>query len=148
MEKMQEKTRKVVIAGISKLLILIFAVSIIFIVNSSAGVSELEDSMRFKYEYEALNSEKNEDGTNRYSYLSINEDNNVVYLSYEELLDFSNYGTGMLYFGRPACPWCRLLIPYMLEFADSSGTFIYYYNIEEDREANNERYKSILSIFS
>ena len=106
-----------------------------------------EDSLRFKTEYEALNRESNEDGTYKYTHLSINEDNNAVYLEYTDLIDFVNYGTGLLYFGRPACPWCRLLVPPMLEFANENGVPVYYYDIEKDREENNAKYINILSIF-
>ena len=110
-------------------------------------IVEETDSQRFKREYEALNTVLGEDGTNKYFYLSIAEDNNVVYLSFAELLDFIDDGTGLLYFGRPACPWCRLLVPHMLAFARESGTTIYYFDIEADRTANNHRYRYLLSVF-
>jgi len=111
-----------------------------------AGGAEINSSLIFKEEYEALNDELNEDGANKYTVLSISENNSVVYLSYEGLIDFINNRTGLLYFGRPACPWCRLLVPHMLSFAKSGNTNIYYYNIERDRDENNDKYKSILSL--
>lgn len=104
------------------------------------------DSQRFKEEYEALNEEKDEDGTNKYTSLTIDKDNNVIYLTYEELVSFLENKTGVLYFGRPGCPWCRLLTPYMLDFAEKANISIYYYNIEKDRDENNEKYKNIVSI--
>jgi hypothetical protein len=103
--------------------------------------------LRFKEEYEALNNELNEDGTSRYYYLSIYPGNNIVYLTYEDLLDFIDNGTGLLYFGRPACPWCRYLVPHILDYAKASDTAIYYYDIEADRNANNHRYRYLLSVF-
>ena len=106
-----------------------------------------EGSLRFKQEYEELNDVLNDDGTNRYFYLAIDEDNNIVYLTYEKLLDFTSGGKGLLYFGRPACPWCRLLIPYMLEYAKEADVNIYYYDIERDRDEDNEQYRNILRIF-
>jgi len=104
------------------------------------------DSLRFKEEYEALNSEKNEDGTNRYTVLSIDNANKIAYLTYDELVDFVNNKTGMLYFGRPGCPWCRLLVPIMLDYAKEDDITIYYYDIEKDRTENTAEYKNILSM--
>ena len=104
------------------------------------------DSLRFKEEYEALNDVKGEDGINQYTSLTIDKDNNIVYLTYDELVDFMENKTGLLYFGRPGCPWCRLLMPYMLDFAKNDNVNIYYYNIEKDRDENNEKYKNIVSI--
>jgi len=103
------------------------------------------DSLRFKEEYEALNDEKNADGSAVYSFLTVPEDNNVVYLSFDELDDFMDNKSGLLYFGRPGCPWCRLLIPYMLDYAKEDSVYVYYYNIEQDRTENNLRYKAILA---
>ena len=105
------------------------------------------DSIRFKEEYEALNSVLNEDGTNAHHVMSINRVSNVKYLDYGELMDFIDDKTGLLYFGRPACPWCRQLIPHMLEFAKEDRVDVYYYDIEHDRAENNDEYKSILAFF-
>ena len=116
--------------------------------DSILGISAADDSERLKKEYEALNSELNEDGTKKYSTVSIDKDNNIKYLTYEELIDFTANKTGLLYFGRPGCPWCRLLLPIMLDYAKENNVTVYYYDIENDRTENNERYKSILSLFS
>ena len=128
-------------------------VTILLIVSVVTGCSSpgkivagKKDPSRFKEEYEALNSELNEDGTNKYSIVSIDKNNNIVYLTFDELMDFIGGKTGLLYFGRPGCPWCRVLIPYMLEFAGEDNVYIYYYDIEEDRAENNENYKTILSL--
>ena len=113
----------------------------------SLGNEITDDALRFKQEYEALNAELNDDGTLRYTTMYISEANNIVYLTYEDLLDFTSSGTGLLYFGRPACPWCRLLVPHMLEYAKEADVNIYYYDIELDRNENNEKYQNILTIF-
>ena len=106
-----------------------------------------KDALRFKEEYEALNSELNDDGSHKYTKLSIEKNNKIVYLSYEDVVDFANNGTGLLYFGRPGCPWCRLLVPTLLSFAKEKNINIYYYDIESDRDENNDKYKNILSLF-
>jgi len=38
-------------------------------------------------------------------------------------------------------------VPPLLEFADENGVPVYYYDIEQDREENNEKYINILSVF-
>jgi len=148
--KMEIEMRRILpFAIVGMFLIIVFGITTgtNYLLSSRASDMVTEDSLRFKKEYEALNDELNDDGTNRFTYMSIREDNKVVYLSYEDLLDFTGSGTGLLYFGRPACPWCRLLIPHMLEFAHENSATIYYYDIEADRDENNEKYINILSIF-
>jgi len=104
------------------------------------------DALRFKDEYEALNGVLNDDGTPQYSKISIDEANNIVYLDYAGLIDFIKNGSGLLYFGRPGCPWCRLLAPVMLDFASEDNVKVFYYDIEKDRAENNEQYKSVLAL--
>jgi len=108
-------------------------------------VAGTRNPLKFKEEYESVNDAKNADGSAQYTFLSINEDNNSIYLSFEDLVDFIDNKSGLLYFGRPGCPWCRLLLPIMLEFAKEEDVFVYYYNIEKDRDENNDKYKTVLS---
>ena len=148
MKILKQRLSKASIIGISILILLGVTAGTSYLI-SGIGTSAAgnEDAVRFKEEYEALNDVLNDDGTNRYTYMSISEDSNVVYLTYEGLLDFTRSGTGLLYFGRPACPWCRLLVPHLLEYAKEADVSIYYYDIEEDRNENNESYLNILSMF-
>jgi methyl-galactoside transport system substrate-binding protein len=106
------------------------------------------DPLRFKAEYEALNGQYDEQYGDQYTDVSIDADNNVVYLTFEELLSFIDGKTGLLFFGRPRCPWCRILAPYMLDFAKEDDVYIYYYNIQKDRDENNEKYKRIISVLA
>ena len=131
----------------------IILLAILVIASAATGcaspgkiVTGSKDPTRFKEEYEALNSELNEDGTNKHSLISIDKKNNIVYLTYDELMDFLGSKSGLLYFGRPGCPWCRSLVPHMLQYANEDNVYIYYYDIENDRAENNDNYKSILAI--
>jgi len=110
------------------------------------GPRATEDSIKFKEEYEGLNSVLNDDGTSKYPAVSIDRANNIDRLTYDELEDFLENKTGLLYFGRPGCSWCRRLVPVMLEYAKEDNVIIYYYDIEKDRDENNAQYKKILSI--
>ena len=113
----------------------------------STAMLPITDALKFKAEYEALNSELNEEGQPAHKQLLIDGENNIVYLNYQDLLQFVDSGLGVLYFGRPGCPRCRDLVPTMLDFAKEKGIPIYYYNIEQDRTEHNEQYKHILSLF-
>lgn len=134
--------KKIIIIGI--LLVIGLILGYYFISKNNDKVNS--DAIRFKKEYEALNDELNDDGSKKYTKMSIDENNKIVYLDYEELIDFINNGTGTLYIGRPGCPWCRLLIEPMFEFAEENNVNIYYYNIEKDRTENNDRYKNVLKL--
>ena len=114
---------------------------------SGADLTLTDSPLRFKEEYEALNSVLNSDGTPQYSFVTIEETNKVIYLTYEGLLYFfNNNKSGLLYFGRPGCPWCRRLVPIMLDYAKEDDIDVFYYDIEKDRAENNEEYKTILSL--
>jgi len=93
------------------------------------------DAVKFQEEYESLNG-KHDDKRNRdYLEVSIGKENPVVYASFEEVLKVLDNGTGVIYFGFPECPWCRNLIPSLLEAADKAGIEkIYYLNALEDRD--------------
>lgn len=129
----------------------ILLTSLVVFLFAGCGVKDFrsqtkEDRLNFKEEYERLNLEVDDEGIPKYKQLSISEDNKVIYLSYEELLDFLENGSGLLYFGRPGCPWCRPLVPTLLKIAENKKTYIYYYNIENDRTEDNANYKNILSL--
>jgi len=116
------------------------------LLTTKAGPADREGALRFKQEYEALNGVLNDDGAPQYAPLSIDEENNVVYMDYGELVGFLKNGTGLLYFGRPGCPWCRRLVPIMLDFASEENVSVFYYDIEQDRAENNESYKGVLAL--
>lgn len=137
-----------IIAAVTVLVVACVSVGVYFLVRDMPNPTAVtEDSLRFKMENEALNSVLDEEGNHKYTSLAIREDNHIVYLTYEELLDFYNNKTGILYFGRPACPWCRLLIPFLLDFAKEENINIYYFDIEKDRDENTSEYQNILSRF-
>ena len=104
------------------------------------------DGEKFKLEYEKENTSLYDDGS-RYIEMDIPKKNPFVYLTYEEAVDFIKSGTGILFFSRPGCPYCRSTIPATIEFAKNNDIKeIYYYNPEAIRNANNEEYKTLLSL--
>ena len=76
-----------------------------------------------------------------------------IIASYEELITHLNWGTGVIVFAFPICPRCRNAFPVleqafkemdMERYAGLRGRILYY-DIFDDREANNERYQTIVS---
>lgn len=100
------------------------------------------DEKKFKDEYESLNDTENAVVVN------IDDDNNIKYLSIKEVFDFFNKGTGVIYFGFPGCPWCRNMLPVLINSAKQNNTQIYYFNPKEIRNADNQDYEKLVSILS
>lgn len=91
------------------------------------------DSLKFKEEYEGLNGKDNGNGKNHLS-VDIKSYNPISYSNYEEIFDILDKGTGVIYLGFPECPWCRNLVPVLVESAlEEKVSPIYYLNISSDR---------------
>lgn len=96
------------------------------------------DALKFKAEHEVMNGQMNLDGTEVYAVLDIPEDNPVVYLDEAGVRAlFEEGGMEIFYLGFPECPWCRTLIPVLLEAVKASNYDgnIYYYNALLDRDS-------------
>ena len=82
----------------------------------------------------------------------VSEDNHFLVASYEEVVRLFKQGTGILVFGFPDCPRCRNVFPALEKAFKEMGMDqhegftgrILYYNIYDDREANNERYQALV----
>ena len=109
---------------------IIIGIILYFILDDNATV----DEQRFKTEYEELNNKKNDKGK-KYPIVSIPKDNNVIYASFDEVMELLDNGTGILYLGFPECPWCRNAIQVLIETAkDNEVDQIYYFNAESMRD--------------
>ena len=87
------------------------------------------DSLKFKEEYENLNGKDNGNGKN-YLSIDIKSYNPISYSNYEEIFDILDKGTGVIYLGFPECPWCRNLVPVLVDSAlEEKVSPIYYLNI-------------------
>lgn len=142
----------------------IIIVSFIFIIAIMAMVlvfmktdkksKYVEDEITFKEEYESLNGkELAEDYILKT--IEIDSDNNIEYISDENILDKLTKGTNVIYFGWADCNWCRSLVPTLIEtLKENEIDKLYYYNFKGLREAyendsNKEKtkiYEEILDI--
>ena len=108
------------------LFIIIGGIALLFIVGLSlwyfgfVNIEKInEDAVKFKEEYENYNGSK-AFGEYTYQELEISEDSKINYASVDEVIELLEDGTGLIYLGFPTCPWCRGLIPALLEVVDCS----------------------------
>jgi hypothetical protein len=82
----------------------------------------------------------------------VSEENPFIIASFEELTAHLKWGTGIIAFGFPDCPRCRNAFPVlekaftkknMGRYAGFRGKIIYY-DFYDDREEDNERYRTIV----
>ncbi|MDD2435439.1 MAG: hypothetical protein PHO63_04210, partial [Bacilli bacterium] len=126
--------KKGLLIVISILLLIVITVVVILSFDKEKEIKKEpnESALKFKAEYEALNGLVVNDKT--YSDMTIDGDNIFVYADMEKLKEIIK-GTGVIYFGFPECPWCRLAIPVMEEAAKEVGIDkIYYYNVLKIRD--------------
>lgn len=146
------------------LLVILMAFAVLISGCSFTKQEESRDPLKFKAEYEELNGVKMGSSDNTYLSLELPNDNKIKYATIEEVLETLEKGTGVIYFGFPKCPWCRNMIPVLIDAAsDSSLTNILYYNaydirdqksldkdgkIQTDKEGTKEYYELIEKLSS
>lgn len=109
--------------------IILIIVSIILVTGCSNKNNEeisneevnnnITDVQKFKEEYESGNSG---------IVVNVSDDDLIKYATTTEILDIIKNGTGIIYFGRPTCPWCRNAINILLEVSKDNNIVINYYN--------------------
>ena len=112
----------------------------IFLQAIALGAEEIpSDALRFKEEYELINGQMNLSGSHEYKTIEIPEENPFVYAEMEDIERLFTEGTGVLYLGFPECPWCRTLIPVLVEAVQENGFDgdIFYYNALPDRDVRS-----------
>ena len=84
----------------------------------------------------------------------VSEKNPFIIAGFEELIAHLKFGTGIVAFGFPVCPRCDNAFPVlekafnkmnMGRYAGFRGKIIYY-DFFDDREANNDRYKTLIEL--
>lgn len=115
----------------------LFIVIVILIIGLIAGGLLLSQNKTSEKQSDAVRFHQ--------SYPSVPENNKFVYATNEEVLDIFNKGTGLIFLGFPGCPWCQKLAPLVNEAASQSGLEkIYYLNIQEARNNNDELYQKLV----
>ena len=95
-----------------KKLIIICLIAILILPLTGCGEKKdnRKDAIKFKESYESLNKKAKEDGE-LYRTITIDENNPIVYTTYEELEGkISNKDNFIVYFGSNKSEWCRIII--------------------------------------
>jgi len=83
----------------------------------------------------------------------VSKENPFIFASFEEAVNLLERDTGVLVFGFPQCPRCHNAFPVLekafkqmsMDWYKGSRGRIFYYDIYDDREANNERYQTLVN---
>lgn len=122
------------------ILIVVFLLSSYLIytfVDSDTKNIITNSEIRFKEEYESLNGVYNENINRYYSNVEILENSNVEYKNVDEIIQILKDGTGIIYFGFPECPWCRNIVPLLIDATSQYGVPFYYYNAYDIRDTKH-----------
>ncbi len=97
------------------------------------------DAVKFKREYESLNNVQIENSDKKHRKISIPSNNPFIYKTEDEIVKMmNNKETFIVYFGFNKCPWCRSVLPTLIEVAnDYNIETIYYVDILEIRDILN-----------
>lgn len=123
---------------------LLYAFFLIFVVGGVAcyllfvddGVPNVDETTKDNYKFSV-------------EYTKVPMDNVFIYKTEEEIINFLETGTGIVYLGFPECPWCQSYVVYLNEVAKDSGIEkIYYLNVKDIRTNNTENYQKIVSLLS
>lgn len=113
---------------------IIYILVIAVMLTACTKVTDEPKQTAFAKEYEALNGQDNGSGREHMA-LELENTEVIKYANYEEIEAVLD-GTGLIYFGFPECPWCRTLVPALLESAKETGLEeIYYMNILNERDS-------------
>jgi len=126
----KQMKNKILIIGI---MILIGICGLLYFTNKDKEVS---DAIRFQEEYEALNGKKNKKSKKAYRTIEIPKNNPFIYKTAEDITEMiNNKETFAVYFGFDSCPWCRSVVPTLVEVAnDLNLSTIYYVDVKEIRD--------------
>ena len=95
--------------------------------------SNISDGARFSAEYMELNGELRSNGEPHFI-LDIPQDITVFYLEADEVISKLETGTGIIKLGFPTCPWCREIVPFLIELTGQNNVPLYYMNIQPIRD--------------
>lgn len=116
--------------------VIIAIVALLIITGCTFEKNEVEsDAIRFKKEYESINNDEIKGMNLKVRELSISEKNPIVYAEANDIITMMDNGeTFIVYFGFNSCPWCRSVLPVLLDVADDLDIEkIYYVDVKNIR---------------
>lgn len=131
--------KKNVIIIISLIIIIAVMSFVLVLMKTDKNQNEFtEDEIKFKQEYESVNGVELAENYSLKN-VEIVSDNNVSYVTDDEVLDLLKKGTNVIYFGWADCNWCRSIVPTLIEvLKDNNIDTLYYYDFKSLRSAYEE----------
>lgn len=119
---------------LQKIILLILIVILLVGCTNKELTAKEKDALKFKEEYESLNGKSN--NNRNYRKVKINKDNPMRYKRASDIVQMiEEKKTFIVYFGFDSCPWCRSVVPTLLEVAkDLEVNTIYYVDVKEIRD--------------
>ncbi len=132
---MKEKDKKFLIGSLVILFVIMIIIGFFTFYNKKESNNPKSDALLFQEEYESLNGVINEETGKTMKTIEIDNNNPVDILTEEETITLLENQTGILYLGFPNCPWCRNLVPVLLQTLNNMDiNKLYYLNILEMRD--------------
>ncbi len=133
--KNKKKNVIVLIIGVVLVALLVLGGFLIF--------GKKSDAARFKEEYESLNGVVREKDKQTIRTINIDKDNPFIFQSANDIIDrIKNKETFAVYFGFADCPWCRSVIPSLVDVSKDMNVGVIYYvdvkNIRDTLEVDEE----------
>ncbi len=104
---------------------LIIIMVVIGILLASGILLYTNDSIRFKISYEYINQIEYNNG--KKIKVNIPWKNGIQYLNEKEIIPFFKEKTGIIYFGYNTCPWCRNIVPILIDTVQANHIDTLYY---------------------
>jgi len=130
-----------------KKLVAFFFILTLFFTVACHGREEVirADEKKFKEEYESINGKKR--GESTIMSISVLDHNRMKYIGSEEVIRILEGKSGVIYFGFPECPWCRNVVPVLIEACeDADLDVIYYANLSSERDKKELKDGEIVTI--
>lgn len=93
------------------------------------------DSLRFKISYEYINTVEYSNG--KKIKIKVPYNNKIKYLDEENLLTYLKEKTGIFYFGYNTCPWCRNIVPILIDTVKENNIDTIYYIDTHELDLSN-----------
>ena len=127
--------KKNIIIIISTIIVfLVMGLFLLLMKTEETGTKYTADEIKFKDEYETLNGTDYKDSILKT--ITIENDNNIKYLTDNEIIDALTNGNKIIYLGWPECNWCRTMLPTLINTIKKNDIdTLYYLNFKELRNA-------------
>ena len=146
--KIEDVNKKDKMVGIIIVVLMILTLGVLgtyFELNKRDVKLEKTDAVKFKEEYEEYNDKEN-NNKKKYQTIEISKKNIIEYADYKKVFDVLDNETAIIYFGTPTCPWCRTLVPILLDAANEAGIEkIYYLNNVDSWDIKKLEKKKIIT---